>query len=88
MKLIYIEWQDVISPPQGWRTKEEVLKWGTTSNYKVKQVGWIIREDEKSILLSGQINAEKLSGNDVDNQYVHTICIPKTWILKRKELKV
>lgn len=88
MKLTYIEWQDAISPTQAWRTLDEILEWDKGNSYVVKQVGWILKEDKHAIIMSSQMNDERTLNGDLESQYAHVIRIPKTWIIKRKELKV
>jgi len=84
LPLIYIEWSDAISPFNSWRTEEEALEWSKNVDYFVAQIGWIIKEDSKFLLLSSQRNFNE----DGEGQFAHIIRIPKTWIRKRKKIKV
>lgn len=78
---IYIEWCDAVSNTEGgWRDVEDAIEWGKEANWVVKQVGWILEENKKYILLISKIA-------DKDQQVGHLMKIPKTWILKRKVLK-
>jgi len=84
MKLIYIEWTDAISSTQTWRTKGEILDWAKDVDYLVKQIGWVIEENDKYLILSSQMNTEGF----LEPQFAHTIMIPTTWIRKRKTIKL
>lgn len=90
MKLVYIEWADAVSPPDSWKSKDEILQWSKEDSYWVGQVGWILEENEKHIILSPQHNRnEKVDGSSqLEDHYAHVIKIPKTWIRKRKTLKI
>lgn len=86
-KLVYIEWQDA-SSQGGWQTNKEIDKWLAASHNDAgfaKQVGWIIRETKRFIIMS--------SRHAVDNDYQaeqwgELQKIPKTWIRKRKVIKI
>lgn len=90
MKLVYIEWADAVSPVEGWKTKTEVLEWSKEESYWVGQVGWVLEENDKYIIISSQHNRnEKTDGSSMlEDQYAHVVKIPKTWIRKRKTLKI
>ena len=85
-KLVYIEWADAITPTEGWKTEDETLRWAKEEDYWVSQVGWILEENKKYILLAAQMNTSK--AETVANQYGHIIKIPKTWIRVRKLIKI
>ena len=86
-KLIYIEWADATSPIDTWWTGEQALKWAEEENYWVCQVGWIIEETPKYLVISSQ-KEHTVTANDTDLRYAHILKIPKTWLRKRKEIKL
>ena len=83
-KLIYIEWADACSQG-GWKTKEQALAWVKTTNWYVHQVGWLLEETDKYILLVDTYSPENLLEEELYNG-VHKI--PKTWIRKRRVIKL
>ena len=87
MKLIYIEWADATSPQEGWWTEERTKEWAHNESYCITQVGWVIEETKEYLLLSSQKN-HTANGSSMDTHYAHIVKIPKTWIRKRKTLKV
>ncbi len=83
MKLIYIEWEDATAS-SGWHTKEEVEKFIIDNNI-VKQVGYIYKESKSEIVLASRL-IHWSSNQDIS--YGQLQRIPKTWIRKRKEIKL
>lgn len=79
-KLVYVEWCDAVANT-GWFSKEMALDWGKETHWIVRQCGWIL-EETKEYLLLGSRNQESLE------EWGNLQKIPKTWILKRKLLKV
>lgn len=85
MKLIYLEWADAISSGSTWIPKSELGGWINNSEWIIKQVGWILKETEEYILLTGQIKPDDYF---TEEQYGHIQKIPKTWIRKRKTIEL
>ena len=85
LKLVYIEWADAISPEIDWKTYKEAVDWGKNEDYWVSQIGWILEENKKYILISSQANYTKESDQ---HQFAHIIKIPKTWIRNRQNVKL
>ena len=85
-KLVYIEWMDSTSWA-GWRTNSEVDEWNNVAEDwgYCKQVGWLIRESKTSIVVAGRL-IPKTKFNE--EQWGDLQKIPKTWIKKRKILKI
>lgn len=79
-KLVYIEWCDAIANT-GWYSKEMALDWARESLWLIRQCGWILEETKEYILL-GSRNQTALE------EWGNLQKIPKTWIKKRKYLKV
>lgn len=77
-KLIYIEWYDAISNSDGWKDKNEALDWGKSTNWLVKESGFLIDENDKYILLANKICPP--SNKDEDILYGILKKIPKPWI--------
>lgn len=82
-KLIYIQWCDAISNQQPWLSEDEAIEWADNNNWVNEQVGWVIKETEKYLLLAGERNLYVS-----ESHYGHILKIPTTWILKRVELKI
>lgn len=82
MKLIYIKWTDACSSPS-WFTKEDALKWARSKDWIVENIGWLMEETDKYILICAR------RSDDVENRGEYGLLqkIPKTWIIKRKILK-
>jgi hypothetical protein len=82
-KLVYLEWADAVGNSH-WRTTEEALRWAKTTEWHVRQVGWIIHEDDKSITFAASWKTED---EYCTEQFGDLHKIPKTWIRCRKNLK-
>ena len=82
-KLIYIEWGDAIAH-SGWRSLDDAIKWSREHNYFVEQVGWVIEENDKYICIA----SSRALPSDDEPQYSQLQKIPKTWIRKRKTIKL
>ena len=83
-KLIYIEWADAIMNSE-WFEENLVRGWIDQSDWWICEVGWLIEETKKHIILAMRRKKEDI--NTV-GQWGGLHKIPKTWIRKRKELKV
>lgn len=82
MKLVYLEWQDAMSK-NSWIHDSEIDNWAKDGDW-VKQVGWVVRENKKYMIIAGQWNPEIFSNGHL---FGNLQKIPKTWIRKRKTLK-
>jgi hypothetical protein len=87
MKLIYLEWEDAIGQ-SGWHTEEEFKQWATKDNTVCKQVGWVYKETKKYLILSSRLSLDNYAQKDSELQYGQLEKIPKTWIRKKKILKI
>jgi len=85
MELVYIEWADAISSGSIWITHDELEDWLDTSEWIIRQVGFVLKETETYILLASHFKPEDKWGVQ---QYGHIQKIPKTWIRKRKVLHI
>jgi len=84
-KLIYIEWADATSPAENtWRDEYEAKQWAKDDDYWIKQVGWILEENNKYILLASHKSITK-TDTQIE-QFGLLQKIPKTWIRHRKDL--
>jgi hypothetical protein len=79
-KLLYVEWQDAITMKEGWYAKEDVIDWGKSEDWLIKQVGYLIKENKKYILLATKFNPQEYG----ENKYSEITKIPKGWIKKRR----
>ncbi len=82
-EIIYIEWCDAMSSMEAWTSESDAIKWAESSNWVNKQVGFVVKETDKYLLLAGEIGNVEVG----DPQLGQLIKIPTTWILKRKTLK-
>lgn len=81
MDLYYIEWEDAIAQT-GWLSEEEAEKWFNEQTMVVKQIGWIVMEEENYIgVVSRMAVWDK---NEVE--YGQLQKIPKTWIRRKIKL--
>ncbi len=84
-KLIYIEWCDATSNEDSWKTPKDSIEWANNENWVVKMCGWILKETKEYILICNKLAPEN---NDSEEQVGSLFKIPKTWIRKRKVLKI
>jgi len=84
MKLLYIEWQDAVHNAE-WFPEHLATIWHESTQYTIKECGWLVKEDKRGITLASRLKPED---NNTEMQYGGLQYIPKTWILKRKEIKV
>lgn len=79
MKLVYVEWRDS-TQMSGWKFLEEIEAPAACS---CRSVGWLIREEERAIMVSGHIGSGSV--DDDINQACGTIpreCImEKLWLM-------
>lgn len=88
-KLIYLKWQDAHAN-SSWMTEDELKTKIKEEACICEEVGWIVYEDKKEIHICARRLAwrkEPYKG-DGFSEYGMYQRIPKTWILKRKILKV
>ncbi len=84
MKLIYIEWEDAHSS-NGWHTKEEADRMKEDMPV-IKQVGWVLEERPRYVLLCARHAEDGIFTDDNDEAFGNLQRIPKTWIRKRVDL--
>lgn len=77
-KLVYLEWNDAFEAPDTWMTIKRVEEWGKNEDWIVEEIGWILEENKKYILIANR--------RTKDGMYSSVMKIPKTWILKRIDL--
>lgn len=83
MKLVYLEWQDAHALGEGWTDDREIKEMWKSNDMIIKQCGFVIKEDSKSLLLAGQY---VIAGKFVEKGYGNVVKIPKGWIKKRIDL--
>lgn len=82
MKLAYIEWVDAMYNAE-WFTVEMAEHWHSTSDWYVKECGWLVKEDKEGITIAGRY---KEADKDLAPQVGGLQFIPKPWIRKRVDL--
>lgn len=83
MKLVYVKWQDACSN-SAWHTKSGMEEWFKKQDYIVEQVGWLAFENKRYI----GIICRKTNEDTNEAEYGMLQKIPKTWIIKKTELKI
>lgn len=81
-KLYYIEWMDAMAYLATWGDKEEITDWARSNEGLVKQVGWIIEENDNYILLASRIGLINTDEPDFGSVFK----IPSRWVKKKKEI--
>jgi len=84
MKLIYIEWQDAVANSE-WFLLPLAKGWHDSTQYTIKECGWLVKEDKRGITLASRY---KPADENTDEQCGGLQWIPKTWIIKRKVIKL
>jgi hypothetical protein len=86
-KLTYLKWQDAHSD-SGWHTKKELEDKISEEAFFVEEVGWIVYEDKKEIhMVSRRCSWDKKNNENISDYGLYQR-IPKTWVIKRKEIKI
>jgi hypothetical protein len=88
MKLIYVEWEDAAGVHH-WQPLDDALDWAANNNTLIRQVGWVIEENPRYIVLVGRLGRAIFDSDEEDDVSVGMVQkIPKTWIRKRKAIKL
>ena len=82
INLIYVEWLDAITMKDGWYAKDQAEEWGRSEDWLIKQVGYLIEETKKYVVLATKFNPQRFG----DDKFSEITKIPKGWIKKRKIL--
>jgi hypothetical protein len=87
MELVYVQWEDVTSSGADWYEEEEMEKWKgeMSQGFIVEQVGFVLEENKKYILLCSHYHANT---DIAPAQYGHLQKILKSLIIKKKVIKV
>lgn len=86
MKLIYLEWEDATANA-GWFSRSGAEEWGESAGSLIKQVGWLIAENKEFIVFASRWDG-KFDDDDGNETFGGLQKIPKTWIRKRKVIKI
>ena len=82
-ELVYLEWCDAMVNNEAWLTFDEAIEWGKTDDWVVSQVGWILEENDKYIILTSKGSKQRES---IEKMFGSVFKIPTTWILKRETI--
>lgn len=85
LKLVYIEWNDAFSSGS-WHNKTELNKFANDVCL-IKQIGWLYKETKTHIVLISRISFY-IPDDEKGTEYGQLQNIPKTWIKKRKTIKL
>jgi hypothetical protein len=82
MKLFWIQWEDAFHPETcGWMSEKDVDEFCKDAEYICEYVGWIIKEDKRTITIASMISGK-------NGAFSHIQKIPKGCILKKKVIKL
>jgi hypothetical protein len=81
--LIYIEWCDAIESNEGWQDINVIKYWAKTSDWIVKECGFLIEETKEYIVFASRIGNYH---DDNEPKFGGINKIPNTWIKKRISL--
>lgn len=81
-KLVYLEWADALYTSD-WISKRRIKSWARNSDWIVNHVGWIIEENDRYTII-----ASRLSLKGENDEFGSLQKIPRTWIRRRKILKI
>lgn len=80
----YLEWCDAYAN-SAWHTTEAAVEWAESGDWVIKEMGWIIKETKEYILFGSRWQPESYYASE---KFGLIQKIPKTWIRKRKVLKL
>jgi len=86
-KLIYIQWLDAHTSG-GWHSENQLKDFINYEDCVCENVGWVVGEDGKNITLACRRMAWSYRNRPDEDEYGLLQKIPKTWIKKRKHLKL
>jgi hypothetical protein len=75
-KLVYVKWIDAQSDPN-WSEEHNIKEW-LKEECLIHEVGWVMSEDSKYLILSSQLSYDGGIGNKTK--------IPKKWIKSIKKI--
>ena len=82
--LTYLEWEDATAN-SGWFGKQEAKDWVLKTRGLIREIGWIYFESKEKIgMFSRWCPADEVGDDKVGALQM----IPKTWIRKRKVIKL
>ena len=76
-RLVYVVWADAMQNLEGWKTIMEAKDWAQNDDWLVEQVGWILEETNRYLLL-GSLKTDGPKGSDEQASLIFKI--PKPWI--------
>jgi len=77
-KIVYVEWDDAVSAPNGWI--DDFDEWKKTSTFIISEVGFLLEENEKEIFLASFIKPEDRNTTERQGNVRR---IPRGWIKKK-----
>lgn len=87
-RFVYIEWEDAVTNNLKWFSTEEALDWDRDTTMVIKECGFILKEDKRHIFLVNRMCHTLFDDGTPDTEVGGLHKIPKTWIRKRKNIKV
>jgi len=84
MKIIYLEWQDAHTS-LGWKDDVDIKEFCNDHEFVIKECGWLVEETKRHIVIGTGLKEET---NYWDRQILNLHKIPKSWIRKRKIIKI
>ena len=74
--LVLVIWKDAQSSAE-WESRSELEEWAE-KDYIVSDIGWVVLENKKNIVICSQIGSDKSFGNKTK--------IPVGWVIKKQRI--
>lgn len=75
--LVYVVWKDAQSDCM-WKGMDDIKEWAS-SDCLIHEIGWLVYENKRYIILSSQVEREGDIGNRTK--------IPKDWVFKKQKIR-
>jgi len=80
--LVYLEWMDAVASSR-WMKYDEVLEWVNANLVPIKEVGWLLHQDDTCIVLGSR-------RHDYEDGTIFEVgqieWIPRAWVVKLKRI--
>lgn len=86
-QLVYLKWQDAHANGS-WFSIEKLEEAISRDAFICEEIGWIVYEDKKEIHLCSRRGTWDKNKTSCISEYGMYQRIPKTWILKRRVVKI
>ena len=83
-EIIYFIWGDAVRNNK-WQTLDETTVWVRNINWNVHEVGFLVEENEKYLVVASAFTPEN---KDTDLQFNGLLKVPRGWIKIIKRIKI